>query len=122
VRPDPFPVAGAEDVLDAEVEVGHGCDDHGYEIGGAARAMAVAEHLGQIVPDKGRIEQFSGVIAEGAVVDRVHGAADHGDGIAGHDHSVPDPGRRRHLGPVSWPRVAAGACALGLRQQLPSVI
>jgi hypothetical protein len=93
LQPHHGAVAGAEDVFDAEPEIGHGRDDHGHEIGGAARAVAVAEQLGQIVPDKGRCQELSGAVADGAVIDRVHGGADCGDGIVDHDQSVPDPDR-----------------------------
>ena len=111
-------VAGAEDVLDAEPEVGHGRDDHGHEIGSAARAVAVAEQLDQIVPDEGRIEQLSGAVADGAVIDRLHSVADCGDGIVDHDHSVPDRDRCRHLEADLAGAPTADTCAVGLVQRL----
>jgi hypothetical protein len=68
------------------------------------------------VPDERRIEDLGGAAAEGSVVDRIHSGADRSDGIADHDHSVPDPDPCGHLEPVSWPgwRPAWPMYALGL--------
>lgn len=64
--------------------------DHGDDLGGAFRAVAVGEQLGQVMPDEGRSEQFGGVVDDGPVADRVHGAADGRDwGVVNFDDRMP---------------------------------
>ena len=74
--------------------------------------MAVAEQLHQIVPDERRIEQLSGTVADGAVIDRVHGVADCGDSIVDHDDSVPDLDRADTWNPVWLATSAVDTCVL----------